>query len=173
MKAPTSLAQAGFTLLELVITIMLLGVLSALGTTLLSTGFRAYLQGQELTEGSVQARLALGRMTRDLRDVMPGKLLTLATNGLSFIDSNGDTITYSVSGTDLLRKKNTNAAQVLAQLLVSNGLTLTYLQKDAVTTALTVSQVYYITIQLTINYPSRFGTNYLNTTRTSIYLRNV
>ena len=61
-------ATQGFTLVELVIGIVLLGVIAALGSVMLREGFNAYFAGRDLTDADWQARVALGRMTRELRE---------------------------------------------------------------------------------------------------------
>ena len=163
----------GFTLMEMVITISLLAILFGVGAVVMNQGFTAYLHGQDLTEGTVQGRLALERMTRDLRDIHPSALGTLSANEISFTDRSGDVITYEQNSTLLYRQTNSALAQTMASGLDGGtGLVLTYWKQDGITVATTATDVYYINISLLIDYPSLVGSAYQIPIQTTIFLRN-
>ena len=53
-RARIALCARGFTLLELVITLVIAGVLATIGATLMSGGFRSYFLGRELAQDAAQ-----------------------------------------------------------------------------------------------------------------------
>src|SRR5690349_19101456 len=62
---------AGFTLVEFVISIVLLAILATAGASLMSSMFGAYTESRDVVGGDGQARVAFERMTRELRDIRP------------------------------------------------------------------------------------------------------
>ena len=71
--------QIGFSLVELIVVITILAVLSATTLSMIQSGFRAYFTQRNLSNANWQARLALSRMTRDLRDLPSANNMTTAT----------------------------------------------------------------------------------------------
>src|SRR5574341_583889 len=57
----------GFTLVEIVITIVLIGILSGIAAMIILQGVRAYSDEQSRSDVHYQARLALERMAREIR----------------------------------------------------------------------------------------------------------
>jgi len=101
---------------------------------------------------AANARLALERMLRDLRWVKSSSdLTTLTPSQLSFVDTGGNTVTFtydSVAKT-LSRQQNGGNINILANNVSS--FTLSYLATDGQSTATLASQVLYVTIQMTIS----------------------
>lgn len=142
----------GFSLVEMVAVIVILGVVGSIGAVIMGKGFQAYFMGQDIANSDWQGRLALERITRELRDVRAPADLTGSLgspdNQLDFKDTAGNSITYSLSGTTLMRN-----AQPLADGIT--GLTFTYLRRDGVTSeTATAANVYYITVQITVSAPN-------------------
>ena len=139
----------GFTLIEVVITLVIAGVLATIGATLMSSGFRSYFLGRELSRDSAQGTLALERMTRDLRAVRSAAdLTTIGASTLTFVDVDGNTISYALSAGSLTRSQNGGTAQALAANVSS--LAFTYLQNDGQTTAASAAAVWYIAAAVTV-----------------------
>jgi prepilin-type N-terminal cleavage/methylation domain-containing protein len=59
--------QKGFTLIELVTTLILVGVIGAFATFFLYTGVRGYLTSKFSSETALQAQIALDRISAELR----------------------------------------------------------------------------------------------------------
>jgi Tfp pilus assembly protein PilE len=166
--------SSGFTLVEAVIVLLLTGILAGVGATLVSTGFKSYLQGQEVTDVSAHGRLALARMTRDLRDVRPAAIQTATATNLVFTDRDGNTITYSRSGTLLLRRTGSGTARTLAEFLdnSANGLKFSYWMTDGKTAAVSTTTIRYITISVLLNFPALLDAPHTLQLVTTIHLPN-
>lgn len=95
-------ACRGFSMIELVLVIVLVGIIATVGAQLMGTGFQLYFTGRDSLSVDAQARLALERLTRELRAVSPATGLTLApATEVNFIDLDGTAVRYclgTVSG---------------------------------------------------------------------------
>jgi prepilin-type N-terminal cleavage/methylation domain-containing protein len=107
---------SGFTLLEIVITIVIVGTLASIAALIILQGARMY--AAEDNRGSVhyQARLAVERMERETRLIrscadIAGPANPSAT--LSFTDINGNAVIFNVAGGNLSRGAN----------ILANGIT--------------------------------------------------
>jgi prepilin-type N-terminal cleavage/methylation domain-containing protein len=65
----TRYAQRGFTLVELVVTIVLVGIIGTFTTIFLFTGLQGYLRAKDTAEGALKAQIALDRISLELRDI--------------------------------------------------------------------------------------------------------
>ena len=70
-KRLSILRQLGFSLIELIVVIVVLGIVASMGAIVVRDGMLGYLRGREITSADWQGRLALERITRELRDVAP------------------------------------------------------------------------------------------------------
>jgi len=153
--------QQGFTLIEAIIVIVILGVIGTIATTMLGQGLSAYLTAQNVTDADWQGQIALERMERDLRAVRSLNDISTATSSqFIFTDINGNSITYQLTGTSLMRN-----SQILADGIQS--LSFSYTDKNGSTTA-TPANIRYVTV--TINVTQKKA-NYNLTT--SVNLRDV
>lgn len=138
--------QKAFTLIELIIVIVILGILIAGSTNLISLGFGSFFTGKDIVNANWQASVALERMARDLRNVATTRDIEIAqTNSIRIKDIFGETITYSVSGGSLLRN-----SFVLADKI--NNLSLTYYNANSslLPQPVTSANVRYVVITLTV-----------------------
>jgi prepilin-type N-terminal cleavage/methylation domain-containing protein len=148
--------KQGFTLIELVMVIVLLGILAVGGASLMSMGFSSFFKGRNIMEADWQGRVALERMGRDLRAIRSASDITLPTqtgqnsaNTIIFTNLDGNQITYDgSSGNNILLN-----TQILAD---STSLNLTYYDAAGSQIVPSVSVPYtnvkYIVITLTITY---------------------
>src|SRR6266568_691918 len=133
----------GFTLVEMVVTLLVAAVLFGLGATVISGGFRTYFLGREIAQNDWQGRLALERMTRELRTVrtatnppIPPGDLNINTGGqITFVDFAGNTIVYRQTGNTIERSQNAGTTfQPLADNVSAvSPLSFTYLQNNGTT----------------------------------------
>lgn len=133
-------AAAGYTLAELLVAIAVVGVVVAGVATLLRSGTLAYVDGTARLEAQQSGRVALERMTRELRMagldprgvgfpalVNPGPTGFTIQNDLDgdgIIAGRGERITYSVRGRTLRRNAGGGAQPMMDGL---ESLSLTYL----------------------------------------------
>src|SRR5260370_21737398 len=90
-------APIGWTMVELVVVIVLLGSVAAIGPGLLSSIFRSYFASRDLTSSDGQARAAFERMTRELRQVRSAAATDLdvaSTAQFRFIDSDANGVGF-------------------------------------------------------------------------------
>jgi len=147
--ARIALRARGFTLLEAIITLVIAGVLAAIGSTIMSGGFRNYFLGRELAQDAAQGTLALERITRDLRTVRSAAdLTTIGASTITFFDVDGNTISYALSAGSVTRTQNGGTAQPLASNVSS--LAFKYLQNNGQTTAASSATVWYIGVTVTV-----------------------
>ncbi|MEW6330519.1 MAG: type II secretion system protein [Pseudomonadota bacterium] len=162
-------AGRGFTLIEMVAVIVLLGIIFGFGGVFLGNVFTGYTLKRDATDAEWQAKVALERMARELRAV---RLATAADLDIAsaaqvrFTDTDGNGVCFYRSGNRVMRSANgpasacgTTNAQPLADNVTS--LTFTYWDNTGTATA-TVANVYYITVDLTVaegGYSGQFRTN--------------
>jgi prepilin-type N-terminal cleavage/methylation domain-containing protein len=61
--------EKGFTLVELIITIVLVGIIGTFTTLFMYTGLNGYLRAKDTAEGALKAQIALDRISLELRDI--------------------------------------------------------------------------------------------------------
>jgi len=62
-------AQKGFTLVELVVTLVLVGIIGTFTTLFMYTGLNGYLRAKDTSEGALKAQIALDRISLELKDI--------------------------------------------------------------------------------------------------------
>ncbi|MFY8327081.1 PulJ/GspJ family protein [Pseudoalteromonas sp. ZZD1] len=79
------LKQSAFTLIELLLVMVILGILAVTSFAFINSGFNIYSQGVERQEAVAQARFMLTRLAKELRHAMPNSLRLSCENncGLS------------------------------------------------------------------------------------------
>jgi prepilin-type N-terminal cleavage/methylation domain-containing protein len=144
--------QPGFSLVELIVVIVVLGIVAGMGAIVVRDGMLGWLRGREITSADWQGRLALERITRELRDVASPNYSNIAatscgTSTFTFSDSSSTLISYTQSATTLLR----NGQPLADNLLAANGLRFYCLQRDGQTYSTIPSAVYYISVSMVVS----------------------
>jgi prepilin-type N-terminal cleavage/methylation domain-containing protein len=152
-RVPTrciSLHQFGFSLVELIVVVVVLGIVASMGAVVVRDGMLGYLRGREITSADWQGRLALERITRELRDAAPSSGATVniapascGSSGFTFSDISAAQISYTQSASTLLRNGQPLADNV-------TGLRFYCLQSDGQTYTTTPSAVYYVTVSMVV-----------------------
>ncbi len=146
----------GFSLVELVIVIIVLSIVASSGALIISRGFNAYFAGRDMTRADWQGRLAMERMTRDLREIRSTvDITTMTATQITYTDIFANNIIYNMSGTTLMRTQS-GVATGLADYI--SALNLSYWQKNGQSAAGSAAQVCYITAQVTVQ-PTITGIN--------------
>lgn len=160
----------GFSLAEMVVVIVLVGIVFAIGATLLGRVFTSFFATRDITDAEWQGLVALERLSRELREVRsPSELTISPSNRIMFTNLDGDRVEYYVSGTALMRSTG-NTEMTLADDIA--GLNFFYLNSDGTTTATSAATVSYITVRLQVTKNlSAVGENYSETLRITVNTR--
>ncbi|MBU1853796.1 MAG: prepilin-type N-terminal cleavage/methylation domain-containing protein [Candidatus Omnitrophica bacterium] len=119
----------GFTLIELVIVIVILGVIASIAVPLLLSISESLAFLIARTSIDQAADVALTRMVREIRRLDDdGSVNTAISSQFSFDDVNSNTISYSLSSTNLMRNSDILAGDV-------QSLSFTYYDDDGTTVA--------------------------------------
>jgi prepilin-type N-terminal cleavage/methylation domain-containing protein len=153
--------NAGFSLIEIVMVIIIIGIIAAIASRILMQGVSAYLTNINIINSDWQGRIALERMVRDIRAIRsPTDITTASASTLAFTNTSGTSISYTLSGSTITLNGN-----VLADGIAS--LTFTYYDSSNAITA-TPSAIRYILISINV---TQNNTNL--TLNTSVYPRNL
>ena len=142
--------QPGFSLIELIVVTVVLGIVASMGAIVVRDGMLGWLRGREITSADWQGRLALERITRELRDVAaPGSAsidaVSCGSAGFSFVDITANQINYTLAASNTLLRNGQPLADNVTGLryycLQSNGLTYTTIP----------SAVYYISVSMIVS----------------------
>jgi len=153
--------ESGFTLIEFVLVIVLFGIVAAVGSKMLAEGFRAYFAGRDLIDAQWQGRVALERMTRDIRAARSNADISIwSAAQLTFTRLSGASISYQLAGISLMRN-----TQVLADGVA--GLAFSYQASDG-SAAATVNDIRYITVSMNITQGG-----VASTLATTVHARNL
>ena len=146
LRAPNS---KGFTLIEIVITIVLVSIIGGIAAMIILQGVRAYSDEQRRSDVHYQARYAMERMAREARLIRSCAAITgpaNPSNTLQFTDINGTAVTFTVNAGVLSR-----GADILATG-VTSAQPFRFYQKDgttATTSCISPNDIWFVEIALT------------------------
>jgi len=96
--------SAGFTLLELVMVIVLLGIIAGASVPLMFEIVNGWQLSVTRNEMSESAKIGMDRMIREMRQISNRSgVITANSSVFQFIDVNGSDITFNLSGSNLMR----------------------------------------------------------------------
>jgi prepilin-type N-terminal cleavage/methylation domain-containing protein len=177
---------SGFTLIEMVITISAIGIMAAVGATMISDNLQVTMNVNAATASADQARYAMERISRELREVSYSTSAgggsysitsSLAANSTSISftrNINGVTPTNEtlfLDGGSLKLQYGTDAASTLIGNVTGFGVTFYGFNEGgvSVSTGLTTTTVRYVVVSLTVSDPTSGQTI---TQRMNVALRN-
>lgn len=161
----------GFSLVEFVVVIILVGILFSMGSVMLGKVFSSYSAKQEIAEADWQAKVALERMARELRAVRTATAADLdiaSAAQVRFVDTDGNGVCFyrDAANRRIMRSADgpatacgTTSPQTLADNITA--LQFSYWASNGAQ-ALVTASVYYITVDMTVAdgvYNSQFRTN--------------
>lgn len=143
------LKKQGFTLLEVILVIVILSIVSSITIYFLASSVKAYVVMVNQKNLSDEARLALERMCRDIRDARgilapasgsSGSTITFQRGHATFGDLAGETISFRLNGTTLEKVKTSPGIPIpLASNVSSFMVTRGAGGNDEITLSLTLS----------------------------------
>lgn len=164
----------GFTLIEAVASIIIIGVLAIATIPVLTGGVRTYVTTNTSLNTLSKMRLATERMAREIRQVRrnPGTptnydFTTMGTNTLVFVKTDGNTVTINRALPNVTLGYSTPAASSNLTDQVNN-LTFRYFTIDGVTPTGSLSLVAFVEIELEM-----IEDGVVLTQRTQVGLRNI
>lgn len=156
--------ERGSTLIELIITIIVVGVIAGIVGAVMLQGVRAFMAQDTKASITSQGRLAIERMARDIRLIRSrtaADIPVMAATTLSFVDMSGNAVVYT-SGAGSVTRNGVALASPNA-----TGLTFSYFRQDGVTPAASPAQLWIIQVDLTFA-----GTNESQDFRVRVHPRN-
>jgi prepilin-type N-terminal cleavage/methylation domain-containing protein len=152
----------GFSLIEMVVTIVLIGAIAAAVIPVISAGVRSYAATTSSLEALGKLRYATERLAREIREVRRDpvtpanfQFTSLASStSLQFYKTDGVQVTITAATPNVTLGYSSPAvapAPTLTNLLAANAdLNLSYYLADRATTTTSLSQVAYVRIALTL-----------------------
>ncbi len=149
----------GATLVEMIVVIVIFGIVMSIGVMVLGRSFESYQLTREATNVDWHGRVALERLTRELREIRSATAVDLGFTAtpateLRFIDAGGNAVCFYLAGGRLMRSADGPAGtcgatspQPLADSV--SGLTFNFYQSDGSNSTL-ATNVYYIAVSFTI-----------------------
>lgn len=137
-------SQQGFTLVELILVIVIMGVISVIVGKILFQSFKTFIASQNISDIAWQSFLPMQDIANDVHSIRSANdIITISATNFSFVNMAGTTITYQLTGSVLTRNSQTLANGV-------QSLTFGYRNENyAVTTV--PANVRYITISASFN----------------------
>lgn len=145
--------QAGSTLIELVITIVLVGIIAGTAGMLLIKGTQSYIEEDQRAAATTQALLGLERMVREIRMIPQASAIvgpiTNPSSSLAFSDLTGLSIVYARNGgaNTLDRAQGAGSPMILADGVMT--LEIRHFDKAGALTT-TPANIWQIQIDLTV-----------------------
>ncbi|MDP3979821.1 MAG: prepilin-type N-terminal cleavage/methylation domain-containing protein [Chlamydiota bacterium] len=143
--------RLGFTFIELIVVIIIIGLLATVAVMPINIGARAYSTARKLMQAHELGRCALWPMERDLRLMRKSALQVADVSNISYRDVYQENITFLLSGTQILRN-----GRILSEFI--SQLSFSYYDIDnnvlgpLPLSAANRAMVYCININLTVNF---------------------
>ncbi len=145
----------GFTLIEMVITIVLVSILSGLAAMIILQGVRAYSDEQGRSDVHYQARLAMERMARELRLIRwngalaQADITTMNPTLLRYTDIQGNQMGFQLNlGLGEIQRTQDNAATWQTLATGVTALNFNYFQQDGISPA-TAGTLRFVEVTMT------------------------
>ncbi len=173
LNTPSRRHSSGFTLIELIISIVLIGMLAAVGSSMIADSFTTTRMVNADTASGGKARYAMERLAREIREAHT--ISTMTPSQLVFVNGTtpANTINISYSDTNLTLQYSSPAAlSTLASNVTANPNNvplLTYYTIDGTTPTTSTSDIRFVVINLTVKDPT---SGQSTAQRTRVALRN-
>lgn len=133
----------GFTLIELMIVIVLMGILCGLASRILTQTFRAWLTAKSITSMENKVNIAMETVIREIKSAQG--LIAIDSSSVTFINQAGDSIQIGKNGTNLQRSVNNAGAQTICNQIATTRFS--WFDQTLASTP-TAANVRFLTLQL-------------------------
>jgi len=134
----------GFTLIELIIVVVLIGILSGVVSPLLYQLLKSYRVGKQINNMAVQTNIAANNVLRELKNA--SSVSTIGNTTITFLNYQGQTIVIDLNGTNFQRNVDSGGTQTLCNNISS--LSFGFYDQSFATTAV-AANVRYVIMSLT------------------------
>lgn len=168
----------GFSLIELVITIVIIGIVAAVGAPMLSSGLLVFNAATVEFNTLAKERYAMERIVRELRAINYNTaaasynvtLASVGANTITFTKTDGVQVTLNGSAPPALNITYApgGGPAVLTDQLAAAGLAFTGYQADGVTTTTNAGNMAFIDVSLALLRPPANATSFARVTRVQL-----
>lgn len=167
----------GFTLIELTMTIVILGIVAAVGAPMLANGLQMFQAATVELNTLSKERYAMARMARELRaanfnsgtsqyDVT---LASAGASGISFTKTDGVTVTLTGAPPLLqITYSSGGGAATLTDQVAAAGVAFTGYAADGATTTVDAAQIKYVDVSLSVLRPPANTISFPRVTRVQL-----
>jgi len=142
-----ALREQGFTLVEIVITITLTGIIAGIAAMIILQGMSAYLAEENRSDVQYQAGAALERMAREIRTIRSrADIVTMTAADLRFTDMSGAQAGFTWINPNLNRWNGAGTDPLAAGI---TAFSFAYYQQDGVTLAAAAATVWFVDVSIT------------------------
>jgi prepilin-type N-terminal cleavage/methylation domain-containing protein len=121
MRRPMTRGQRGFTLVEMIMTIVLLGIMAGLGSSMIADVFRTSLLVNSGDASTAEARYALERIARELRETKYITTGYVISSPSPLASASSITFTRAINGVDTVITIAQNSSNVDITYATANG----------------------------------------------------
>lgn len=136
----------GWTLIELIMTIVLISIIGGIAVWMLGQNYNNYFVAKQIIGLANSTNTTLTALLREIRAAE--SITSMNSHALTFTNQQGNSIAYSLSGSNILRSVNGATAQIVNN--TATNITFTYYDANLATTA-TSSNVQYLALRLDVN----------------------
>ncbi|MEK6747799.1 MAG: type II secretion system protein [Pseudomonadota bacterium] len=155
---PTHRAVTGYTMIELVLVIVIIGIMGGVGAQVFSSGLTAYTTTAASLDELNQLRFGMERIARELREIRytagAAQIVTpFSATQITFTNNDGNVVTLTTSIPNITLAYTTPAAS--ATLLRNiTALSLAYKQNDGATAATATNNLGFVDITVSAQVAS-------------------
>lgn len=156
-----SSSRSGYTLVEMVVVMVILGIVGLVAAVVLLESMRVYARIVPAMDASYKAQHAVQRMKREIRGLKDAaSISSLTTSAFTFADTSDQTVSYVFTGSDLTRNGDLLADGVRA-------MNFSYFQKDG-SPAASPADLHLVEVDLTVQNGDE-----LSRVQTPVFPRNL
>jgi prepilin-type N-terminal cleavage/methylation domain-containing protein len=113
--------ERGVTLIEMILSIVLIGIIGVIASSVFLYSTRSVLTGNNVREATQVNRMAMDRMVREIRNVVDNTRVVAAdATTFEFVNVDGNTVQFQLTGTDLNRVFTVPPNPPVTDLLAAN-----------------------------------------------------